>query len=394
VSKQFFAFVSHRTPLVLRIYYYPEPRDYLSTVASSYRFLGAYCVNNNIIWGGKIHHIYRWNVSIDRHEHIRSRLILPVCFASKNHNALHIALLAWRYDTILSQPGAAREYIFMHYDQLICRPNDSHYRWKAHQTARVSNCSDTDYIYLITLDIDDHVGHRQCPMSLLWHNVWLLQYLPSSTKLTLCISIGRMSIGRSIAYWKWKSTAIFDEVCCQHVRLRQIDAMHRQEVQRSSHSPIGYQCQWYLPYLHLQHHKHCRAKSILLGLVWVRWRPNLSMSNIQINCHHQTLLLNVVKSSSSPPPTPLTQERGERGAETKSMTVVSASSSSAAPLTLSSRLHTTQARTGAVPTQSVSMPHTANQPPEDASPRRREKSSYAPSLPTHPKEGRGNSSQD
>jgi len=41
----------------LRIYYYPEQRDYLSTVASSYRFLGAYCVNNNIISGGEIHHI-------------------------------------------------------------------------------------------------------------------------------------------------------------------------------------------------------------------------------------------------------------------------------------------------------------------------------------------------
>jgi hypothetical protein len=76
------------------------------------------------------------------------------------------------------------------------------------------------------------------------------------------------------------------------------------------------------------------------------------------------------------------------------MTVVSASSSSAAPLALSSHLHSTQARTGAVPTQSVykfkliqavyiprtaEQPHTAEQPPEDASPRRREKSSYAPS---------------
>ena len=77
------------------------------------------------------------------------------------------------------------------------------------------------------------------------------------------------------------------------------------------------------------------------------------------------------------------------------MTVVSASSSSAAPLALSSHLHSTQARTGAVLTQSVykfkltqsvyvmphttEQPHTAEQPPEDASPRRREKSSYAPS---------------
>ena len=49
VSKLQVEFIWHRPPLVLRIDYYPEPRDYLSTVASSYRFLGAYCVNNNII---------------------------------------------------------------------------------------------------------------------------------------------------------------------------------------------------------------------------------------------------------------------------------------------------------------------------------------------------------
>ena len=35
----------------------PRTTRLLSTVASSYRFLGAYCVNNSIIWGGKIHHI-------------------------------------------------------------------------------------------------------------------------------------------------------------------------------------------------------------------------------------------------------------------------------------------------------------------------------------------------
>ena len=76
-------------------------------------------------------------------------------------------------------------------------------------------------------------------MSLLWHNVWLLQYLPSSTKPTL-----RMIIGRSISYWIKRlykiqfTPVIFDEVHHQHVKLRQIDEMHRQEVQRSSPSPI------------------------------------------------------------------------------------------------------------------------------------------------------------
>ena len=91
------------------------------------------------------------------------------------------------------------------------------------------------------------------------------------------------------------------------------------------------------------------------------------------------------KSSSSPPP-PISSTQ-ERGAETKSMTVVSARSPSAAPLTLSSHIHSTQARTGAVPTQPVSMPHTAKQPPEDASPRRREKSSYASSQSTQQRGG-------
>jgi hypothetical protein len=68
----------------------------------------------------------------------------------------------------------------------------------------------------------------------------------------------------------------------------------------------------------------------------------------------------------SPSPTPTTHKRGE---ELKSMSVVSASSLSAAPLTLSSQNHSTQARTGSVPTQSVSMQHTAKQPPKDDSPR-------------------------
>ena len=42
---------------------------------------------------------------------------------------------------------------------------------------------------------------------------------------------------------------------------------------------------------------------------------------------------------------------------------------------------------GVVTTQSVSTQHTAKQPPEDASPRRREKSSYAPSQSTHKRGG-------
>jgi hypothetical protein len=41
--------------------------------------------------------------------------------------------------------------------------------------------------------------------------------------------------------------------------------------------------------------------------------------------------------------------------------------SSTKPHTLLSHIHPTRARMGAVPTQSVSMPHTAKQPPEDAS---------------------------
>ena len=55
---------------------------------------------------------------------------------------------------------------------------------------------------------------------------------------------------------------------------------------------------------------------------------------------------------SSPSPTPTTHKRGE---ELKSMPVVSASSPSAAPLTLSSQNHSTQARMGVVSTQSVNV---------------------------------------
>jgi hypothetical protein len=64
---------------------------------------------------------------------------------------------------------------------------------------------------------------------------------------------------------------------------------------------------------------------------------------------------------SSPSPTPTTHKM--RGEDLKSMTVVSAPSPPAAPLALSSQNHSTQARMGSVPTQSVSMQHTAKQPP-------------------------------
>ena len=42
---------------------------------------------------------------------------LPEYFAS-NNEAFHLAFLAWGYDTITSQPGAALEYLAMHLDQL------------------------------------------------------------------------------------------------------------------------------------------------------------------------------------------------------------------------------------------------------------------------------------
>ena len=69
------------------------------------------------------------------------------------------------------------------------------------------------------------------------------------------------------------------------------------------------------------------------------------------------------------------------------MSVVSAPSPPAAPLALSSQNHSTQARTGSVPTQSVSMQHTAKQPPKDDSPRRRENSSYSPTQSTQKRGG-------
>jgi hypothetical protein len=121
------------------------------------------------------------------------------------------------------------------------------------------------------------------------------------------------------------------------------------------------------------------------------------MSNMQLAT--LTAALNVLKQDqcalqqlvqvhaipiSSPSPTPTTHKKGE---ELKSMSAVSAPSQSAAPLALSSQLHSTQACMGAVPTLSVSMQHTAKQPPQDDSPRRRENSSYSPTQSTQKRGG-------
>jgi hypothetical protein len=65
------------------------------------------------------------------------------------------------------------------------------------------------YMYQISLEIDENIGigHRQFAMSLLWHNVWLLQYLPSSTNTKLVPKLEYIKpdecemIGSSIAYW-------------------------------------------------------------------------------------------------------------------------------------------------------------------------------------------------
>ena len=146
----------------------------------------------------------------------------PVCFAS-NNNAFHLALLTWRYDTILSQPGAAIKYLETHLHKR-CMPGYTPTYWKA-QTRHHS--SDIDYIYKLTLKIDDQVERRQYAMSLLWHKVWLLQYSPSSTKPKLW-----MIIGISIAYWMRKMykihvgdkrfTTVISEVYHQHVMLCQL----------------------------------------------------------------------------------------------------------------------------------------------------------------------------
>ena len=259
---------------------------------------------------------------------------MPGTYFRSNNNAFHLAFLAWRYNTILSQPGAALEYLETHLHLLRCMPrytpNPTY--WKA-QTP-----SDMDYTYQISFKIDTIIGHCQLAMSLLWHNVWLLQNSPASTntKLKYTKPDECEMIGRSIAYWLDKLDygmniprhvisilyVICDELCHQRDKLRQIDAMHRQEVRRSSPSP----------------------------------------------------------------PIPTTHKRGE---ESKSMSVVSASSSSAVPLTLLSQIHSTRARMGAVTTQSVNVKHTDKLPPPDASPRRYEKSSSSPPPPISSTQERG-----
>jgi len=185
----------------------------------------------------------------------------------------------------------------MHLDQLRGIPEYSPHNWRAQNKYRY-RC-ESDYIYQVTSDIDNHIGHHQYTVSLLWHNVWLLQYLPSSNRP--CNTKSVKMIGNSIAYWLDKLDyqmniprhvkiilyVIRDELCHQHDKLRLLkDAMHHQEIRRSS--PL--------------------------------------------------------------PTIPLTQERG---AESKSMSVVPTSSTT--PHALSSHLHPTQARTGTVSTQHVSM---------------------------------------
>jgi hypothetical protein len=87
----------------------------------------------------------------------------PGYFASIN-NAFHLAFLAWGYDTILSQPGAALEYLETHFRLLRCDPSYLNYL-KAQIPGDMGN------MYQISLEIDKHIGHRQFAMSLLWHNV-------------------------------------------------------------------------------------------------------------------------------------------------------------------------------------------------------------------------------
>ena len=244
---------------------------------------------------------------------------MPVYFAS-NNKAFHLAVLAWQYDNIKSQPGAALEYLVTYLNQLIPL-RERRYNldsWKA-QTQQY--LSDTDRMYQLAIDIDNFLGSTNCnwqyqyAVSLLWHQVWLLRHLPSPNT-----PLGYGSIGTSIAYW----TEIL---------------------------------------------------------------TNNNISTFKLRLQHQHF--NTKYAMSSPSPTPTTHKRGE---ELKSMSVVSASSPSAAPLALSSQNHSTQARTDSVPTQSVSI-HTAKQPPKDDSPRRRENSSSSPTQSTQ-KEGRGNSRQD
>jgi hypothetical protein len=103
----------------------------------------------------------------------------PGYFAS--NSAFHLAFLAWGYDTILvSQPGAALESLETHFRLLVrCDPSYLNY-------LKAQILSDIGYMYYISIEIDKHIGHDcHFAMSLLWHNVWLLQYLPSSTNTKL-----------------------------------------------------------------------------------------------------------------------------------------------------------------------------------------------------------------
>jgi len=98
---------------------------------------------------------------------------------------------------------------------------------------------------------------------------------------------------------------LYDELCHQHDKLRLLkDAMHHQEIRRSSP----------LPTIPSPQERGAESKSMsvvptsstkphtLSSQIHptqarrVQWQPNLSLSNIQINCHHQMLLPDVMRS--------------------------------------------------------------------------------------------------
>ena len=81
---------------------------------------------------------------------------MPVYFAS-NNKAFHLAVLAWQYDNINSQPGAALEYLVMYLNELLPLGEQRYTlnSWKA-QTQHYS--SDTDRIYQLSIDIDNFLG--------------------------------------------------------------------------------------------------------------------------------------------------------------------------------------------------------------------------------------------
>jgi hypothetical protein len=86
---------------------------------------------------------------------------MPVYFAS-NNKAFHLAVLAWQYNNINSQPGAALEYLVTSLNLLIPLLSKQRYTLNSWKAQTQHYLSDTDRMYQLAVDIDNFLGSTNC----------------------------------------------------------------------------------------------------------------------------------------------------------------------------------------------------------------------------------------